>query len=279
MENAKVERTFFPNGQLEWEATVKDGKPIGIVRHWYENGMPKRECPYDDDGLEHGVVKDWNKEGKLLGESEWHHGTGLSKNWFENGQLRSEHSYICGKRCGRSCIWWEDGGLMSTTYYIGDRKVSKKKYDEACKSDPTLPRYEDDDSKSEEPQITGTYQKREKPASEWDRQKHDEFIKKFLRKPNRGEARQWLKGDGGRFIGELTHEDSVEFVEEGYKAGATKIIAVEIEDETTNCLIVYLPTAGPKRGQVFKWNSEFAQRSGWDPYDDWGQNEFFVFFD
>ena len=168
---------------------------------------------------------------------------------------------------------------MSVDYYLGGRQVSKKKYIEACKKDPTLPRYEDDDLEPAEPKILGTYQKREAPASEWDRQRHNEFINKFLRKPNRGEARQWLRGDESRYIGELTHEDSVKFVEEGYKAGATEIIAVEIEDETTNCLIVELPPAGPKRERVFKWNSEFAQKTGWDPYDDWGQNEFFVFFD
>jgi len=264
---------------LRWQATIRDGKPVGMVKHWYENGILKRQCFCDDEGLEHGTVKTWNKRGKLLGECHMDHGTGISKSWHENDRLKSESYYVQGKNCGRSRMWWEDGTLMSVNYYLLGKKVSKKKYIEACKNDPTLPRYEDGDSDLEEPQITGTYQKRERPASEWDLQKHDEFIKKFLRKPNRGEARQWLKGDEGRFIGELTHEDSVEFVEDGYKAGATKIIAVEIEEETTNCLIVYLPPAGPKREQVFKWNSEFAQRSGWDSYDDWGQNELFVFFD
>jgi hypothetical protein len=76
----------------------------------------------------------------------------------------------------------------------------------------------------------------------------------------------------------MTPEDSVEFVKEGYKAGAKKIIAVEIEGETTNCLIVELPPDGPERERVFEWNSEQAQMSGFDPYDDWGQNELFVYF-
>ena len=278
MASAKVEEAFYSNGQLEWEAMIKDGKPVGMVRHWYENGMPERECPYDGDGLKHGIVKDWNKQGKLLGEFQWDHGTGVSKNWFKNDQLRSEHYYIRGKRCGRSIIWWEDGGVMSVTYYINNREVSKKKYDEACKANPALPRYEDNEPEPEDALPPVKYKTREAPVSEWDRHKHDEFINKFLHQPNRGEARQWLAGDENRNIGEMRPEESREFIEEGYKAGATKILAVEIKGDTTNCLIVYLPSVRPKRERVFEWSGEAAQRCGFDPYEDWGQNEFFVYF-
>lgn len=274
----KVENDYYANGQLSWQATIKNGKPIGLVRHWHENGVLKRECFYDNEGLEHGIVKTWNKDGRLLSECRFHHGTGLSKLWHDNDQLKSESYYVRGKDCGRSQIWDEDGTLVSVNYYIHGKEVPKEKYIEACEIDTALPRY-DDGSEPEEAQISGTYRKRETPISEWDRLKHDEFINRYLQKPNRGEARQWLKGDNDRFIGELTHEDSVDFVEGGYRAGATKIVAVGIEDETTDCLIVYLPPAGPKREQVFKWNSEFAQTAGLDPYDDWGQNELFVFFD
>lgn len=278
MESAKAEKTFYPNGQLEWEATIKNGKPVGMVRHWYDDGVLKRECTYDDDGLEHGIARDWNKEGKLLGEFRWDHGTGISKNWFEDDRLRSEHHYIRGKRCGRSRIWWEDGGLMSVTYYISDREVSKKKYDEACKTNPAWPRYDDDELEPEYVIPPVKYKKRDTPVSEWERHKHDEFINKFLRQPNRGEARQWLAGDERRNIGEMTPEESREFIEEGYKAGATKILAVEIEGNTTNCLIVYLPPTGPKRERLFEWNGQAAQRCGFDPYEDWGQNELFAYF-
>jgi hypothetical protein len=278
MPKAEIEKKYHPNGQLRWQATIKNGKPFGMVRHWHENGVLKEECPCDDEGLEHGIVKNWNKHGVLLGECSMDHGTGVIKSWYENDQLESESYYIRGKCCGRSRMWWEDGTLMSVNYHLEGKNVAKKKYIEACKKDSALPCYEDDHLEPKEPKISGTYQKRKVPASEWDRYQHGEFIKKFMRKPNRGEARQWLRGDENRCIGEMTHEDSVEFIEEGYGAGATKIIAVEIEGETTNCLIVELPSARARRERVFEWNSEFAQKTGWDPYDDWGQNELFVYF-
>jgi hypothetical protein len=250
----------------------------GPNRHWHDNGILEEEHFYIA-GLEHGVSRQWDREGKLLGTYDMKYGTGISKHWAENGQLVHEMSYVDGQFCGRSRTWFEDGELVGTQFWIRNQKVSKKKYLEACKKDPTLPRYEDNEPEREEPEIIGKYVKREIPISDWDRERHNEFINKFLRKPNRGEARQWLAGDENRWIGELSHEDSVEFVEGGYKAGATKILAVEIESENTNRLIVYPPAEGPKRKRVFEWNSEFAQREGWDPYDDWGQNELFVFFD
>ncbi|HTV41574.1 MAG TPA: hypothetical protein VMF08_13410 [Candidatus Sulfotelmatobacter sp.] len=279
MSKGKIERDYHPNGQLRWQATIKDGKPVGIVRHWHENGVLADESFCDDDGLEHGVVKTWNKEGKLLGECHMDHGTGISKSWYENDQLESESYHIRGIGFGRSRMWWEDGTLMSVTYYLKGCEVSKKKYLAACEKDPTLPRYEDNEPEPEEPEFIGVYKKRETPISEWERQKFADHINKYLRKPNRGEALQWLKGDENRWLGDMTHEDSVELVEEGYKAGATKIVAVEIGDETSDRLIVYVPLAGAKRESVFKWHSIVAQKCGWDPDGDWGQDELFIFLD
>lgn len=279
MSKPKTERDYHDNGQLRWEGTIKDGKAVGWNRHWHENGVMQQECFFDDDGLEHGVKKNWNKEGELLGECPFDHGTGLSKSWHENDRLESETYYVRGRACGRSRMWWEDGSLMSVSYYLHGSDISRKKYLKACEKDPTLPRVEDDESDPEEPEFEAVYEKRETPISDWERQKYAEFINEFLRKPNRGEALLWLKGDENRWLGRMTHEDSLEMVEEGYKAGAIKIIAVDIGAHSTKRLVVYVPPAGPEREQAFKWLSVVAQKCGWKPDDDWGQNELFVFFD
>jgi hypothetical protein len=278
MQNIRIERAYHENGQLQWEGSFNEDKLEGPNRQWHDNGVLSSETFFEGN-LEHGIARQWDRNGKLLGEYRMNHGTGISKKWYENGQLERENSEVCGKWCGRFRCWFEDGEVIATNYYIANSKVSKKKYIEACKKDPTLPRYEDNESDPEEPEIIGSYQKRKTPASELERHRHTEFINKFLRKPNRGEARQWLKGDENRWIGEMSHEDSVEFVEDGYKAGATKIIAVDIDDETTDRLIVYPPSAGTKREQVFMWNNKHAQEMGFDPDEDWGQNELFIYFD
>src|SRR5262249_36109 len=122
MSETKVEQAYHPNGQLRWQATIRDGKPVGMVRHWHENSVVQRECPCEEEGLAHGIVKDWNNEGKLLGKSYMDHGTGIVKHWFANDQLSSEGYCVRGKRCGRSRFWLEDGTLMSVTYYMNGRE-------------------------------------------------------------------------------------------------------------------------------------------------------------
>ena len=167
---------------------------------------------------------------------------------------------------------------MSTEYHVANKKVSKKKYDEACKNDPTLPRYEKDNLKPNLVLPSTKDRKRKTPISQEERDKHDKFMAERRADPNQAEVRQWLAGDENRKLGEMGPEESREVIEEGYKAGATLITAVEIDGETTNCLIVGLPAKGVKRKRVFEWNKELAQSSGFDPDEDWGQNELFVYF-
>ncbi len=274
MSQVYIERSYYPNGQLWWEGSFKDGKLHGKNRHWHENGRLSRETSFEE-GLENGNGKQWNKEGELLGEYWMDHGTGVEKSWYENGQLERESSSIRGKLCGRFRCWCEDGKLVSKSYYIMDKKVSKMKYEEACRADKNLPRYKTDDPELEHSGLAGGYKKG--TASVQEQERHNELIRGFLKRHNRGEARQWLAGDKGRSLGEMTHEGSIEFVEGIYKVGATKVIAVEIENETTNCLIVELSPSGSNRQSVFEWNSEIAQGNGFDPDDDWGQNELLIY--
>lgn len=277
MPNVKVERSYYPNGQLRWEGSFEDGKLVGTNRQWHDNGVMSKDC-FFVDGLEHGVIRQWNKEGKLLGEYHMDHGTGVNKSWHENGRLEGEISFVCGRYSGRMRCWFEDGDLIATIYHVMNREVSKKKYDEACKNDPTLPRYEDDGLKPKWDLPSTKYRQRKTPVLPEERKKHDGFIAGFRAKPNQAEARQWLAENEDRNLGEMTPESSREAIEEGYKTGAAKIIAVQIEGETTNCLIVELQPKGMKRKRVFEWSNELAQQSGFDPDDDWGQNELFVFF-
>jgi hypothetical protein len=152
------------------------------------------------------------------------------------------------------------------------------KYDEACNSDPSLPNYDSNDFKPK-PHLPSTkYQQRKTPVSDEEREKPTDFIVDFRGKPNQAEARGWLAGNQTRNIGEMTPEASREAIQEGHQAGAAKIIAVDIRGESTNCLFVELPLTGMRRERVFVWNNQLARESGFDPDDDWGQNELFVCF-
>jgi hypothetical protein len=286
MKRNGVEKTFYPNGQIRGEVTYVDDEVNGATRQWHQNGVLAREIPMRKGEIE-GVVKQWNDKGELLGAYEIRNGTGVEKLWHENGKLIGEVSLVNGQFTGRQRTFFEDGVFAGDTYWIKNQKVSKKKYLEACAQDPSLPRYEDDDLRSTLKLPSTKYRLRKTPVSDAERSKHDEFITKFRANPNQAEARQWLAtGPAGaiRTLGEMDLDGSLEVVEEGYTAGAQKIIAVNIQsdnekNETTDHLIVEIPAKGLKRKRAFEWVNELAQQSGFDPEDDWGQGELFIFFD
>ncbi len=276
MTEMKVERSYYPSGQLQWEAAFKNEKLVGTVKRWHDNGILSKACQYDG-GLEHGICKQWDKRGNLLGEYHMERGTGTEKSWYENGQLERESHSVSGKLSGRFRCWMENGELLSVTYYIGDKNVSKRKYLEACKNDPHLPRYKDNDAEPELTLPSAKYRHQKLPVSDNEQKKYEEFVAKLRNRPNQAEAKEWLATDGNRSLGEMTPEESCDVIENGYNAGAVKITAVDIKEESTNCLVVELPAREDKRRRIFEWNNRLAQRSGFDPDDDWGQNELFVF--
>jgi antitoxin component YwqK of YwqJK toxin-antitoxin module len=76
MPTTKTERSYHPNGQLEWEGTFVDGSPHGIQRRWYPNGVLSDETPIQN-GTYEGVGKHWNDKGELVGTWEVNAGTGV----------------------------------------------------------------------------------------------------------------------------------------------------------------------------------------------------------
>src|ERR1041384_2139259 len=84
-----VHRTTFPDGEPSEEYTIKNGKEHGIHRRWHPNRVLAEERRYRN-GLLHGVIREWTPQGRLLGRCKFQNGTGLLRNWYDNGQVRSE---------------------------------------------------------------------------------------------------------------------------------------------------------------------------------------------
>lgn len=90
-----VEKSYYDNGQLEYEKNWKDGKKDGHWKSYYENGQLVVEEGYINDKL------DWKKhyydEGQLLSDEDWEDGTlKLFKFYYQNGQLRCKRKYKSG---------------------------------------------------------------------------------------------------------------------------------------------------------------------------------------
>lgn len=114
----------------------------------------------------------------------------------------------------------------------------------------------------------------------------EEFIRKLLKRKDKAEAMTWLRGHNSapyRNIGEMTNENSIEFVRQLYDFGAIEIVVVDIARnppfESTDSLVVTLPDRPALRGAILEFSNRRALEMGLEEVQDLGQQYLFVWFD
>lgn len=266
VDGGRIERRFFQNGIVSSEVTYIGEHIQGVTRKWHDNGVLKSEVPMLES-RRHGVVREWNSRGELLGECEFAHGTGTHRSWYENGRIKSEGSMRDGIPCGRLRSWDEDGELLVEQFIVSGKRVSAKKYLEACSKDPSLPRYEDDGARPVLELETPSPPKPPAPLSLADY-------------PDAQEAVAWLQAstdDAPRNIGECPPgEESLKVLREFYDQGAVKVLVVDIlldDDGSQNSghLIIELPEDPKDRKDALTLINEHHLECGFDPEADVGQ--------
>jgi len=87
----KVERSYFSNGNLEYEAEFVNGKLDGISKVWLEEGTLFSVSQYSNDHP-HGNWKIFHPNGKLMFELNYEYGEkhGTEKWYYENCLVNSE---------------------------------------------------------------------------------------------------------------------------------------------------------------------------------------------
>jgi hypothetical protein len=175
------------------------------------------------------------------------HGTGTQRCWHDNGRLNREFTTVHGSFCGRCRTWLRDGTLISDKILLFGRPVSRTEYQRARLQEPRLPK------------PSGRIARRT-PLKNRAMQKHIQrvFVRGLLAKPNRSEARKWLKTarNFARSLGPFkTEQAAFKFVEALYEAGAVKVIVPDIYrnkqgDEFADYLLVDLPKLKTKRAAI-----------------------------
>jgi len=79
-------RTYYDNGNIQWEKNYQNDKQHGEYIEWYENGNKNLEENYQND--------------KLYGKS---------ISWFKDGNKQWERNYQNSKLHGK-CIRWSNNG-------------------------------------------------------------------------------------------------------------------------------------------------------------------------
>ena len=256
--SATVQQSRFRNGQLRQKSPVTRGRRHGVARTWHPNGIRATE-QYFKNGLLHGRCRQWDEEGKLLGEFVMRQGTGVQREWHDNGQLKIEVSTVGGQFCGRNRIWLRDGTLVSERFYLHRRQVTPHRYAIAAADDESLPRY------AEKPA------RLPKKSRATTRRIHRTFVEGVLEKPGRKEARSWFctgaDAKCGRSLGRFRSERSaVAFIESLYAAGTPEVVVPGIYrdkrgNEFADGLVVRLPRSKAVRDRIRKLCATLRCRS------------------
>ena len=272
---ATIPKTFYRNGQLREQVTVRNGRRHGVIRTWHKNGKRASEQPFQN-GLLHGVCLQWDESGRLLGKYKMVLGTGIQREWHDNGKLQMEVSTVRGEFSGRNRMWLRDGTLHSERFYLRGQVVSADAYRDATAKDKSLPKF------------------RGKPAKLLPKNRTTEkhilnvFVDSLLEKRNRSEAREWLAKKTGdkttRLLGRFKSENlAVKFVAALYQAGAIEVIAPDIyrnkaRDQFSDCLLVQLPKSAGKRKAIREVCAQLRTRKlgALQPDEDIGESHLYL---
>ena len=237
-------------------------KPEWIERRYYPDGNLQEEIHYRGSSP-HGAWRQWHPNGQLAGE--WW----LDKGVYVNGTNRT---------------WHPDGSLASEVAYRNERIVSERHYSTSGKLLPSRAEYQLkllSKWASKAKRAKPTRSARVDPASAAE---SDKFCMDRLAGQT-ADAREWLLTSSDlamRNLGEMDTETSIALVTHLHDLGAPAVLAVEIEtmlgsdQQTSNQLIVRLPSDPQLRAQLFTFGGQQAREQGFDAEKDSGQQYLYL---
>ena len=244
-----IQVSRFRNGQMRERVPLMDGLRHGLVQTWHRNGIAASEESYVNGRL-HGVCRQWDEAGNLLGEFIMVQGSGVQREWYSNGRIKLEISTVAGKFCGQNRIWLRDGTLLSECYFLGGRPLTRTQYTRAAAKDLTLPQPRDSAAKPRH------------PSQATERHVHEVFVGGLQETSSLAEARTWLSGAAkpklGPALGRFrSAKAALVLVTSLYEAGALEVTVPGIYrdkngKEYADWLLVRLPSASAIRGRVRK---------------------------
>lgn len=255
-----IERTFYPNGQLESEVQVIDGNITGVSRQWYVNGQLHQEVEMRNS-RPNGIKTQWSKLGELVDATLLLDGTGWARFFYDDGSLESEIASFKNAPHGPMFIFYEDGELSQEKFFlIGKAKTDQKSRGEIRSSLERLTQVSEDEF-----QIL-------LPANQ--------VATQPFRLENPQDAVSWLarqSAESVRTIGELSNRcESIEMIYESLQSGILRVLVDEIQFEEDNSQTVdsiYLVLSENKasRRSSFDYINSREVDSGYEKTLDIGQ--------
>lgn len=124
-----IVKSYYKNGKVDVEYSVKNGIQNGMTRLYYETGELESEITFVD-GLEEGLSKTYYKNGNIDTEVNYEKGSpeGITKWYYETGELEAEFPYVNGNRHGIVNYYNKKGKVESQEFYVDGISTSKSNY-------------------------------------------------------------------------------------------------------------------------------------------------------
>jgi len=132
-------KTWYANGNIEYEGCYKNDKQNGLWKHWFVDGSTKSEGNYLV-GEKEGEWKNWYRGNKIASIGNYKSGKkeGEWKGWFKSGGVEQEGVYIEDKREGEWIFYFESGKVSAKEVYENGEAIKIEFWDEAGNSvEPT----------------------------------------------------------------------------------------------------------------------------------------------
>ncbi|MFM2086676.1 MAG: hypothetical protein RLZZ237_1545 [Pseudomonadota bacterium] len=113
---------YFSDGAVRSSMPMADDLPVGEALEFYPTGSVQTQQQYDSKGKLRNTRR-YSVQGLLVLERRWdaeQREQGISRSWYDNGQLEHAIAYVDDKRHGWSRSWREDGSLAGECRYVAD---------------------------------------------------------------------------------------------------------------------------------------------------------------
>lgn len=102
-------KKYYRNGRVQESRVFDNGIKVGNYDAWWEDGKPKLSYVFFDGEYE-GPCREWNAEGTLIKEMNYHRGheEGAQRLFYDNGSVRANYVVKNGRRYGllgtKNCV-------------------------------------------------------------------------------------------------------------------------------------------------------------------------------
>jgi len=109
----ELHKSFYQNGNIEYEAEIRDGIPDGISKYWNDEGDLVNISHYENGKL-HGPSIQYFKSGAVLSKTEYFYGEihGVSETYHFNGKIKTHQVFKYGDSISKLLRFDENGNRI-----------------------------------------------------------------------------------------------------------------------------------------------------------------------